>query len=173
MEDPIQILMAEHRVIETVLGALESAANRDVGVSFYERAVDFIATYADALHHGKEEDRLFPKMVERGMPAEQGPIAVMLEEHRIGRAHVAAMRAQIEAVDLEGLKRESLAYAALLRNHIAKEDQVLYPMGRNVLSAQDLEDLTSRFAEVVPPPGGAEAYVQLAADLAAEAGVGS
>lgn len=170
MNDPIRILMDEHRVIETVLGALEAAADKDVGVSFYERAIDFIANYADALHHGKEEDRLFPAMVERGMPSEHGPIGVMLEEHRIGRAHVAAMREHAAAGDVEALRRESLAYAALLRDHIAKEDHVLFPMARNLLSGGGDEELMTRFAEVEEPPGGAASYAALAAELAAEAG---
>ena len=45
----------------------------------------FFRDFADKCHHGKEEDRLFVKMVEAGFLQNSGPIAVMLSEHDAGR----------------------------------------------------------------------------------------
>ncbi len=148
MLDPIQELMDEHRIIEKVLTALEAAAAQEVSLEFYERAVDFIANFADKCHHGKEEERLFPVLEEKGIPRQSGPIGCMCDEHQIGRGHVRSMRELISTGDLPGLRRESLEYVALLRSHIQKEDNVLFPMGRNVLSEGDLESLRARFDEV-------------------------
>jgi hemerythrin-like domain-containing protein len=49
---------------------------------------------------------------------------------------------------LAGLRRESLNYVGLLSSHIQKEDNVLFPMGRNVLSRGELEQLRAKFDEV-------------------------
>ncbi|MFV1958010.1 MAG: hemerythrin domain-containing protein [Planctomycetota bacterium] len=163
--DPIDQLMDEHRVIESVVGAIRKAAQSDVDLDFYADLVDFIANFADGLHHGKEEDRLFPLLEERGLPREGGPIGVMLQEHRLGREHVARMREGLEAADRDALRRESRAYAALLEGHIMKEDSILYPMGRNVFRPGDVERLQAAFADVDPTGEEGRRYRDLARSL--------
>ena len=79
--------MAEHRVIERVIQALENAAQcleggRDVRPGFFVDAADFIAGFADGCHHRKEEGVLFKAMIENGVPVHGGPVAVMLYEHQ-------------------------------------------------------------------------------------------
>ena len=59
-----EILMDEHRVIERVLDALESAANLatqggQIRPGFFIDASDFIKGFADGCHHMKEEGVLF------------------------------------------------------------------------------------------------------------------
>ena len=54
--------------------------------------MEFIATFADHNHHGKEEDILFPAMEKAGFPRDGGPVGVMLMEHTQGREYVGAMR---------------------------------------------------------------------------------
>ena len=163
---PIDQLTAEHRIIEKVLDALDCAASRDMPLSFYEDAVDFIANFADGCHHAKEEERLFPVLERKGIPREQGPIGVMCSEHVLGRRYVQTMREMIAAKDIEGLRQEALEYVALLRAHIAKEDTILFPMGRNCLDDSDLAELCASFDEVAPKPE----YEQLAEELLAQAG---
>jgi hemerythrin-like domain-containing protein len=170
MHDPISELMDEHRIIEKVLAALEAAADRDMPLDFYGRAVDFIANFADGCHHAKEEDRLFPLLEQRGIPREMGPIGVMCEEHEIARGLVRRMREAIEHEDAAAARAATVDYAALLRAHIQKEDQVLFPMGRGQLSADDIARLNERFAEVESAPLH-ERYARMAAELMAEAGI--
>lgn len=146
MSDPIQVLMDEHRVIEKVLNALEAAADLEVPAEFYERALEFCASYADACHHAKEEDRLFPLLEERGIPREQGPVGVMCAEHVQGREYIRQMREAAAAGDYDRVRRVSLLYVGLLRDHIHKEDNVLFAMARDVLGAEDLEQLDADFA---------------------------
>ncbi len=51
----------------------------------------FLRGFADGCHHGKEEDILFQRLIERGFPREAGPLAVMYHEHEVGRSHVRAL----------------------------------------------------------------------------------
>src|SRR5512140_2859914 len=96
MTPAIETLMNEHRLIEKVLGSLETfAANGGLALPDARGTVArfgrFFREFADRIHHAKEEDRLFAKMIAWGFPAGSGPIAVMLAEHGEGRTHVGAL----------------------------------------------------------------------------------
>lgn len=152
MNKSIETLMNEHRRIERVLDALETFAgglahSPGGGRATVARFALFFRDFADKRHHGKEEDRLFRALVEHGFPKEHGPVAVMLAEHDEGRAHVGALarigagEGPLGAAEIGEVARHALAFAPLLRAHIQKEDQVLYPMAQQVLPPADLEAL--------------------------------
>ncbi len=156
MSRAVEILMEEHRIIERVLSSLESfvagldendPASRPALADFGR----FFREFADRCHHAKEEDLLFAEMVGHGFPRDRGPIAVMLSDHAEGRRHVAALVAAgeghgpLSANEIADVRRQALAYTPLLRSHIQKEDQVLYPMALNVLPDTVMEKLAARF----------------------------
>lgn len=170
MADPIETLMSEHRIIERVLDALEAAAEGDLPAPFYERALDFLQKFADACHHGKEEERLFPALEERGVPREGGPIGVMCHEHVVGRGHIQRMREYLRLGKFDAVRRESLEYVALLRQHIQKEDQVLFVMARSVLGDDDIRRLAREFDEVDGASRPQEKYAAVADALLEEVG---
>jgi len=169
MRDPFTQLMQEHRVIEKVLAALDAAAKLDVPNEFYEQAIEFVVTYADSFHHAKEEERLFTYLEERGMARDYGPLGVMLSEHDTGRKHIVAMREHMEAGDLEALRSESLGFTSLMRDHIAKEDEVLFPMGRAMLTPEEIEEVMVGFDSVSKPTPSLETWEQRADELLAQA----
>jgi hemerythrin-like domain-containing protein len=142
--DAIETLMNEHRAIERVLDGLVAFGEevRRKGTTEKEelaRFVTFVREFADAGHHGKEEDILFAAMVEHGFPRDGGPIAVMLHEHDQGRALVAILRARAgqqepwSDADRQEIAEVAHGFADLLRAHIHKEDSVLYPMAEQHL----------------------------------------
>lgn len=153
---PTEILSAEHRVIERVLDCLEgiaaTAARGPLDVEAADQALRVLRTFADACHHGKEEDRLFPRMKARGMPTHVGPVAVMLAEHELGRAAIRGMSeglASTKRGEAHGTVRfveDAHTYVALLRQHIAKEDQILFPMAESILTDADRSELLAEFA---------------------------
>jgi hemerythrin-like domain-containing protein len=60
-------LMIEHRLIERMIHVVNHALElvertKAVDPVFVDLAIDFIRTYADRTHHGKEEDILFRKL---------------------------------------------------------------------------------------------------------------
>jgi hemerythrin-like domain-containing protein len=152
----LQVLMDEHRVIERAIDALVVYA-RGVGRGAdHPRAdlvafVDFITGYADAHHHGKEEDILFRRMADSGMSTEVGPLAVMLAEHHEGRrltrvlAELAESDGEWDEEERSRLLKAGIGYAQLLRAHIQKEDGVLYPMAQNMLPEEAREHIEAAF----------------------------
>jgi hemerythrin-like domain-containing protein len=113
----------------------------------------FLRGFADGCHHGKEEDILFQRLIERGFPREAGPLAVMYREHEMGRAHVraltelAARPGTAAAADAQQFLANADGYVPLLRQHILKEDHVLYPMALQVLTGPELDAMNSQFEE--------------------------
>jgi hemerythrin-like domain-containing protein len=152
----IEILMGEHRLIEQVLGSLETyVVGIEQGLPPERQTLadyaDFFRGFADACHHGKEEDLLFQRMLERGFPRESGPLAVMYHEHVLGRARVAALRGlgeaqgPVAAVEVQLAVENASAFIELLRAHILKEDGILYPMAERLLTGAELDALETDF----------------------------
>jgi hemerythrin-like domain-containing protein len=180
-----EILMDEHRVIEQVLLCLdkmaeEAFATRTLDVASVRDAVSFLRTFADACHHGKEEQRLFPAMEACGLPAEAGPTAVMRHEHVLGREHVRKMdeaATAYERGDRAGADRfafEARGFVVLLRDHIAKEEEVLFPMADRMLPASVQDELLAGFEHAEKEEMGEgthERFLELADRLSARWGV--
>jgi len=179
-----QILMAEHRIIERVILALETAAGRleqdpKFRAGFFIDTADFIKGFADGCHHRKEEGALFPAIAANGVPVEGGPIGVMLSEHEQGRLLTRAMRQAAErlaAGDLSAKTKiihNARSYAVLLRQHIQKEDQVLFPMAERVIPLEQQNLVAQDFERVEHEETGEgihEKYLALANQLELEAG---
>ena len=177
------ILMDEHRVIERVLNSLERSAVRlergePVRPGFFVDAADFVKGFADGCHHKKEEGVLFTALVDAGLPKGVGPVAVMLSEHDEGRAFTRNMRAAAERLGAgdagarAAVVSNALGYVQLLRQHIEKEDHVLFPMADEMIPAAQHAALTGRFDTIEHEETGAgvhEKYLALADALEQEA----
>jgi hemerythrin-like domain-containing protein len=175
-------LRTDHRAIERMLAVLEAAAQRidrgeRVQPDVFRQGVDFVRNFADRCHHAKEEENLFPRMEARGVPRDGGPIGVMLFEHDEGRAFVGAIAGAIDVYERDGeaaarvIAENARGYVDLLRQHIMKEDNVLFPMADRVLSAADQAELEQRFEQIETErmgPGVHERYHRLLDDLEQE-----
>lgn len=88
---PIGPLMIEHRLIERMIGIMKRFVQQWMSEGkpdpfFIESAGDFIMTYADRCHHGKEEDILFRSLKEKPISTDHKNILEeLMEEHRRGR----------------------------------------------------------------------------------------
>ncbi len=173
-------MMQEHELIVQVLASLQAMTEKLATPDAVPRQdiADFgrfFRDFADRCHHGKEEDRLFVKMVEAGFPRDGGPIAVMLAEHDAGRQEVRGLIQIGNGVGPLALEESARVadYAGqlvpLLYSHIQKENNILYPMAQNTIPPEEFErldescDAFDRDIRAQIDVGGLKA---LAADLA-------
>ena len=175
-KDITAALVAEHLLIKRMLALIEKFApltekGEFTDWQFYLDGADFIRQYADRFHHAKEEDILFEALVKNGMPRANSPVAAMLMEHDQGRAYVknfadAAREALAGASGREGtIAANALAYAALLRDHIAKEDDILYPLAERVIPEEMRDGIISGYekAEAAVADDFSENYARIVA----------
>lgn len=149
-------LRDEHEGIKIAIAVLDRLAsdiktgNIEI-IDDTEQLVDFLKTFADRCHHGKEEDLLFPAMEKAGIPREGGPIGVMLSEHKQGREYISIMNDSLPAIrrgDVDAILMFADAahgYASLLNNHIQKENDVLFVMAEKILPSAEHQRLAEGF----------------------------
>jgi len=153
-KDHVQIL----RLIEVMERITELATPN---AEHLELIVKIIREFADGQHHAKEEQLLFPLMVQKGFSNETGPVAVMVHDHMEGRNFVKEIAENIslfqqgETTALKAIYSNMLGYTDLLKNHIAKENNVLFRMADKVFSNAEQESLLLDFARVENEKGTA------------------
>jgi hemerythrin-like domain-containing protein len=154
MRSATEILRDEQRVILRALRSLEHAAER-LGAGgalpdgLWAVMIAWLRDFADRNHHAKEEDALFPAMVQAGVPTRGGPIDVMLEEHTEGRDLLRAMETGTAGERAAAARR----YVGLLRDHIDKENDLLFPLADAVLDAEAQAALLRQFASAEADTG--------------------
>lgn len=180
-EKATEMLSDEHRVIERVLAVLQKLTTKPVENSLdcWRKALDFFSHFADQCHHFKEEQVLFPSMEEHGIPREGGPIGMMLMEHEEGRTYVRAMLSAIPLVEAKNevakeiLIDKAKAYLRLLKEHIQKEDEVLFRIADDIISLDEQKQLLRSFEEHEAKEIGEgvhEKYLKIAEELEAKMG---
>jgi hemerythrin-like domain-containing protein len=181
--DTTRCLREEHQVILKVLDCFELALRdaRRSGTAqrqVFEPFIEFFREFADRCHHCKEEDRLFPCLERCGMPRDSGPLAVMMAEHREGRAHVRAIAEALPRADegdpqaFQTVISEGASFLDLLRHHIMKEDHVLFEMADQIIESPQMAQLSGSYAEADLEARSTLARCRgIAADLCARYGV--
>ncbi len=151
-----QTLREEHRVILRAITLLEAAATRladgrAVPDDWWAELLEWLRSFADRNHHAKEEQYLFPALTQAGVPPVGGPVGVMLAEHAEGRALIRAI------AESRGKERAEAArsFVQLLRDHIDKENGVLFSLTDAILDAQGQLLLARGFEKVEAEQGRA------------------
>jgi hemerythrin-like domain-containing protein len=153
MSKAIEDLKHEHEAILAGLAILDAMVARFGGPNpptarDAREFLGFLKEFADKCHHGKEEGILFPALVKAGIPEQGGPVGAMLAEHVEGRRLIAAMDGAIsDTVDARRFAEAATGYGRLLRTHIGKENDVLFPMGEKVLTMAQLDVIFDGFEQ--------------------------
>jgi len=148
-----RVLSEEHQNILKVIDGVLKECNeiekgKDLDKGFFTQVIDFIKNYADGYHHAKEEDILFKAMLDNAENLHCNPIPVMLHEHDEGRRHIKNLEKSIASSEKEQILSSARGYCFLLRDHIYKEDNVLYPMAEQALSEEEKELVQSKYKQV-------------------------
>jgi hemerythrin-like domain-containing protein len=159
----IDQLVAEHDLIDRTASAfrryvdecLAGQAPVEDGVAF----VRFFRLYAGDFHHAREEDVLFPALVDRAsLPADRGPLAVLTDDHRrmgsiLDRIETLVRKLPLSGAEAEALRTATAEYTVALGHHIDAENSVLLPESEARLRKNGVRELPSR----LPSPEEAEA----------------
>lgn len=144
---PLQILVDEHKLIKRWLAFIPdlvknlelTSANE---YQMIENGIDLIRSYADRLHHGKEEDILFSYFDDT-----VDIFQVIYEDHKKARGLVQEMLHALDEKNSKVLAGKMLEYAVLLNEHIHKEDAVLFPWLDSRLTEKEKSELLTRFEQ--------------------------
>jgi hemerythrin-like domain-containing protein len=156
---PIGPLMIEHRWIERVIAALEARLDRrraeeTLDPLYVEKVVDFLRTYADRCHHGKEEDILFRDLERRDLePALAATMAELVRDHEWARATTR----RLVAANADAARGDRAASAEVVRLlgelvsfypfHIQKEDHRFFRQVMTYLTASEQAAMLDAFSK--------------------------
>jgi len=156
---PIGPLMIEHRLIERMIRLMEVEmhnieTNSKPDTDFIEKACDFLKTYADRCHHGKEEDILFNRLKDKNLSAEHEEILNrLIEDHKLARKTTSDLAA-VNKDNKNGLKdrmNEIREYLKLLTDlypeHIRKEDKVFFIPSMSYFTDEEKDKMLESFNE--------------------------
>jgi hemerythrin-like domain-containing protein len=156
---PVGPLMIEHRLIERMIGLFKDASQRikqkhEADTVFIDRAVDFIRTYADRCHHGKEEDILFRGLLKKQLSAEHKRILdELVKEHASARRMTKGLLDSKEAYAqgrkdaLSDITRYMEELVVFYPRHIEKEDKHFFLPSMDYFGKKEQADMLREFWE--------------------------
>jgi hemerythrin-like domain-containing protein len=150
---PTEDLMREHGILRRVLGVYEASLARlgqtDLGV--FAKAAEIVRRFVEDYHEKTEEEFLFPKFESAGKLV---PLVTTLrKQHQRGRAltdeitNLCRSGGTGQAAVGDRIRAAVTAFAAMYRPHAAREDTVLFPAFRELVSEKEFESLGERFEE--------------------------
>lgn len=177
--DPIDILVSEHRLLDRLATAFSRCANEiesggQVEADLLCRLALLLSELHERSHLAKEESLLIPMMIEHGVSSRNGVLSSMdqehLEERRLVREILQASGESdtVARLDVPRLIQAVREHADHARQHMAFEEDVVFPLARAYLSPVDLEELGARFAvfqDHLVADGLAERMTEIEVDL--------
>lgn len=153
---PAEDLMREHGVLNRILLIYEESGRRlrggrDLRVDTLAGAAKIVRTFIEDYHERLEEDHLFPRFEKAGKLVDL--VKVLREQHQAGRrltdliAEWATPATLKDAQGTERLSRSLRQFIRMYRPHESREDTVLFPALRGLMSEKEYDDLGERFEE--------------------------
>ncbi len=156
---PIAPLMIEHRLIERMIkvmkGEIEAISRTNKArPQFIDEAVDFIRTYADRCHHGKEEDILFRLLLEKPIADRHKQVVKELTQEHVqargltGRLVAAKERYVLgDATAFDEIKAVMEELVRFYPIHIEKEDRHFFIPCMEYFSQHEQDLMAEAFGE--------------------------
>jgi hemerythrin-like domain-containing protein len=135
------LLIQEHKLILRALDVLDAMAsliadNRSVEQPDVSKILDFLRWFGDAHHQAKEETILFPALKEAAS-AQERPIEHMHHEHEQERSFVERLESDLRLAKFSNAVAIANQMSSTLRNHIYKEDRILFETVDAALSPEE------------------------------------
>lgn len=127
-----EYLSSDHGRCDELFASMEDAVAKDISTA--KEAFELFA--GETERHFQMEERVMFLEFEQKTGMTQGPTAMMRHEHAQMRNLIKEMGAAIEAKDKDKFFGNSETLMILMQQHNMKEEQMLYPMAQQHLSAE-------------------------------------
>ena len=174
---PAEDLMREHGVLNRVLLIYEEAirrlgARQEFAPRVLSEAAGIVRRFVEEYHEKSEEASLFPRFEKAGKLVDL--VAVLRQQHQAGRrvtAEIERLAARLTFAETRRADRDRLSDAMRLfirmyRPHEAREDTVLFPAFRSLVSKKEYEDLGNAFEEKEQRLFGKEGFEKVVTQVA-------
>lgn len=152
MNKSLEVLYEEHAIIINAIDAAKKASQLiEKKPGEYEdnirRLIDFFRTYADQFHHHKEEEILFPEMAKRNELLKGSILHEMLENHADFRIQIKEIEQLLNKKEYSSAQAILNSYTDALLNHIAAENEEVFPMAESLFNDKELQTIQFRFMD--------------------------
>ena len=172
---PVEDLMREHGVLRRVLLVYEEAGRRiEEGracpVQALADAAGMVRDFVEDYHERLEEEAIFPRLEKAGKLRET--VQILLRQHEAGRRLTQEiLRLSREESLKDAANRRLLAadlqeFARMYRPHAAREDTVVFPAWREIVSAKEWAAMGERFEEEEARRFGEKGFEKMVARVA-------
>ncbi len=176
-------LMREHGILRRILLIYEEVfrrlkKNQDFPPAVLGSAAGIIKKFIEEYHERLEEDYIFPRFVQTGTLTDL--VGVLIVQHVAGRRITEYLLSNAKAEALkdpemrQGLTAHLHAFWRLYRPHAAREDTVLFPALRSVVSPKEFQEMGDKFEDIEQEKfgkGGYEKFVDQVAGLEKTLGI--
>jgi hemerythrin-like domain-containing protein len=172
---PAEDLMREHGVLKRVLLSYRAASDKLSGgtavpLSAVHAGATVIHDYIEGFHEGLEEGYVFPALVHAGQLTDT--VDTLLVQHGRGRGcrrgrGVEDPHREDPAATRTQLVADLTAFVRMYEPHEAREDTVIFPTLRTILSPQQLHDLSTTFTALEDKQFGVGEFDRMVASVTA------
>ena len=142
-----QLILKYIELMERYIDFGQAYNNNELFGDKAEAFIHFIQNFADTFHHAKEEDVLFKHMAAPDVLTHCNPLPQMLMEHDLGRGCVQRMKDALSKDDWDSLAKSAREYGVILREHIFKEDNILFPMAEESIADANKKSAKEEYAQ--------------------------
>lgn len=166
MRKTINDLLQEHDKIMKVLDIVgklqeEKRLNEQEELKFYSELAEFIQTFADKCHHGKEEINLYHILAPLGDVSEKKMIEELVDEHNQSRILQKELMMAAEEGRLVDAAKKAGEYRKLLLFHISHENEKMFPSVEKRITKELDDTIYERFQAVEERTLGEEGIARI------------
>jgi hemerythrin-like domain-containing protein len=172
---PPEDLMREHGVLNRILLVYDECLRRmhsqeHFDVSVVVGAAKIVRTFIEDYHEKLEEDHLFPRFEKADKLVDL--VKVLREQHQAGRRltdQITQLATPATLHDIQGnknLSRSIAQFSRMYRPHEAREDTVLFPAVRSLMTAKEFDEMGDHFEEEEHQLFGKHGFENIVAQVA-------
>lgn len=185
----ITIIKSEHKNLGAVLYSMEHLVEeiekgKQADLKIFHGLFTYIDRFLDRYHHPKENDYLFPRLLERA-PDCKPLVQTLGQQHRDGEFLFVEMLKALSAYEFSGASefepfRDAVySYTQFERDHARLEEKEILPLAKQALLEEDWVEIDAAFGENADPMFGRQwdtefsrLFEQLVNELPAPLGLG-